>query len=182
MKILKNKKGLTLMELIVGMVMFVLISITVSMVLAPTLSAYMRANDFAEYNALLDNIANQIIIDLSQSVNDEDFPEFTDGVWFEEDDGEFLAIKTRNRIVRYAVFNDVLQIESVDEDGDPVWRDVFSTDFYKGKDAAFRIEAGDPDNPVFTLTVRLRENSALGNIFEMERQYAVRPLMLNQAD
>jgi hypothetical protein len=162
------------------MVMFVIISITVSMVLAPTLNAYMRANDFAEYNALLDNIANQIIVDLSQSVNDEDFPVFINGVWFEENDGEFLAIKTRSRIVRYAVFNGVLQVEAVGENNAPIWRDVFSPDFYKRKLASFMIEADNPANPTaFILTVKLRENSTLGDLFEIERQYVVRPLMLN---
>ena len=64
-KAVKNKKGLTLMELIVGILMFSIISVAISMLLAPILSSYARANDFAEYNALLDNIANQIIDDIS---------------------------------------------------------------------------------------------------------------------
>jgi len=185
-KIIKNKKGLTLMELIVGILMFTIISVTVSMVLAPILSAYTRANDFAEYNALLDNIANHLINDLSQSTEPPDFNNgWTDPANPARD--EFLTITTQNRIIHYAVTDGILQREGViDEDGDLVrrWFDVFSEDFYKRKLVSFMIEEETDettaDVTAYILTVRLTEARGAAP-FEIERQYAVRPLILNQA-
>jgi type II secretory pathway component PulJ len=192
-KIFKNKKGMTLMELVVGMVMFTIISITISMLLAPILSAYTRANDFAEYNALLDNIANEIINDISQSTAP---PVFTAGSgddgFAQDNDGIFLRITTPSGIIRYAVIGGVLQREGLwqarDEYGLPVgapiprFDDVFAEDFYKRKTVSFNWEA-DTDPNVYTLTVRLTENRGWGAAsFEIQRDYAVRPLMLNQFD
>ena len=189
MKILKNKKGLTLIELIVGILMFIIIAIVVSTSLAPILFSYVRANDFAEYNTLLDNIANQIIGDMAQSTEE---PKFTSG-WVVDNTGR-LTITTKSRIVTYTVENTladvggVLQVggvtAGVDEDDDPIilddFRDVFSADFYKNKVISFRVDKDTGPLIAYILTVRLRENSTLGNIFEIEREYAVRPIMLNQ--
>ena len=178
-KILKSKKGLTLMELIVGILMFTIISITISMLLAPILMSYTRANDFAEYNALLDNIANRIVNDLSQSTMP---PVFTPdpGPWA-QDDGIFLEVFTNNRIIRYALSGGVLQrADRLDAAGDPDLHDVFSEDFYRRKDVSFMLEEAD-ENPDFTgyrLTVRLTERRTAG--FQIYREYAIRPLMLNQ--
>jgi hypothetical protein len=175
---------MTLMELIVGILMFTIISIVLSMLLAPILSSYTRANDFAEYNALLDNIANQIISDLSQAVpvpdpdppNLNTNPDFTPGPggWAVNAGGD-LTITTQNRVITYTV--------AVDADsGLEVLRrngvDVFSADFYKRKNVSFRLDADNVDNTAFRLSVRLTER---GNTpFVIDREYAVRPLMLNQ--
>ena len=63
-KALKNKKGMTLTEILVGSIMFALFSIAISTILSPMVLAFMRANDFAEYNALLDAVGNQIASDM----------------------------------------------------------------------------------------------------------------------
>jgi len=172
------------MELVVGMVMFTIISISISMLLAPILSSYTRANDFAEYNALLDNIANHIINDISQSTES---PVITSGAggWAQEDHGIFLTITTQNRIIRYAVEDNVLQRVVGFTEGanpQPILSPVFSEDFYKRKHVSFRVEA-DTNPEVYILTVRLVENRGWGAAsFEIQRDYAVRPLMLNQFD
>ena len=191
-KLLKCKKGLTLIELIVGIVMFSIIAIAISTALAPTLFSYMRANDFAEYNALLDNIANQMINDLSQST---DKPVFDDtagaGGWAIDNSGR-LTITTNIRVITYSLrqadvrvidnIGGVLQKEGINTDGDLEFFDVFSEDFYKRKSLSFMLEDVPGTVPAYTLTLRLRENSNLGNIFEISREYAVRPLMLEQLD
>jgi len=63
-KILTNKKGMTLTELLVGSIMLALFAIAISAILTPMVFAFMRANDFAEYNGLLDSVGNQISSDL----------------------------------------------------------------------------------------------------------------------
>jgi len=199
MKILKNKKGITLIELIVGIVMFGVITVAISTMLAPMLFSFMSANDFAEYNSLLDNLANQMINDLSQATEAPVFVPSTasaDG-WAEDEtglpDGAGLTIKTRNRIVRYRV-NDagVLQRAGVievfdDDDGrrvtEVVWFEVFDADIYKRKAVSFMLTLDDEsDFTSYILTIRIASThdvpSAGGN-FELQRDYAVRPLMLN---
>ena len=191
MKSLKNKKGFTLMELVVGILMFTIISITISMLLAPILSSYARANDFAEYNALLDNIANQIIDDMSQSTLP---PVFLAGEEWSENNPDrnnpepFLTVHTHSRTIRYAVINNVLEREGLVEVRDALgnitsveqhWFPVFAEDFYKRKLVSFRIV---PDNTTsataYILTVRLTEDRGAAP-FQIERDYAVRPLVLN---
>ena len=192
-KIMNNKKGLTLMELIVGLLMFSIIAVAVSMSLAPTLFAYMSANDFAEYNALLDNLANNITSELSQATSVETF---NNNVWMinnaDVNDLLFLEFETNSRVVRFAVRNGVLRQEGLAREPDglggftsvPRYFDVFSSDFYKNKEVAFRLTADDPTAPTsFTLSVRLTSTAPIastGQGFEIERDYTIRPLMLNQ--
>jgi len=188
MKIIRNKKGVTIFELIIGILMFAIISVIASMLLAPILSSFTRANDFAEYNALLDNIANQIISDMSQSTRQPELRApgptpgvFPPGVFTPENHGLFLTIFTQNRTIRYAVNGGILQIEvgRTPPPGNlPIWEPVFSEDFYKRKNVSFRVVADNPENTAYILTVRLTERGNAG--FVIERDYAVRPLMLNQ--
>jgi prepilin-type N-terminal cleavage/methylation domain-containing protein len=177
-KLLKNKKGFTLMELVVGMVIFAIISVAVSASLAPTLFAFMRANDFAEYNILMDSIANQIINDLAQSTEPPDFDDEA-GDW-PEGWNNVLITKSASR-VRYtieatAANRGMLVIET---GGNASL--VFPEEFYKRKTVAFKLEAldTDPDDPIvaYNLTVRME---SLNGDFLVERVYAVRPLILNQ--
>jgi len=178
MKTFRNKKGMTLMELIVGILMFSILSIAVSVILAPVLTSFMRANDFAEYNALLDNIANHLINDISQSTSE---PIFEEGVWAQDDDGIFLTIFTQNRVIRYAVMGNILQREGLDENNNTVLFDVFSEDFYRRKLVCFMIETDEnPDITAYFISVRLTERGNAG--FEIVRRYAVRPLIINQND
>jgi len=173
---LNNKKGLTLMELIVGMLMFSIIAVAVSMTLAPTLFAYMRANDFAEYNSLIDNIANQIISDMSQSTVAPPAAELD--LWV-ENEARGITITMNTRIVRYTIDNGALMKES-----SGTVSPVFSDDFYKRKNVSFMLTIPDSINTdemtAYILTVRLREDSDPASAFELSREYAIRPLMLNQ--
>jgi hypothetical protein len=179
---------MTLMELVVGILMFTIISITVSMLLAPILMSYTRANDFAEYNALLDNIANQLINDISQSTEP---PDFDPGEWTNNAPvpapapvpTPFLTIFTHNRIIRYSAQGGILLREGIDDAGNRIWFPVFSDDFYKRKLVSFMItDESDDDITAYTLTVELTENRGDAAPFIIDRTYAVRPLMLNQGD
>jgi len=170
-KLLKSTKGFTLIELIVGLVIFGIISVAVSALLAPTLFAFMRANDFAEYNILLDNIANQIISDLSQSTEP---PVFTEGGDQPDATWNDVTIAKPAARVRYTVAGTgnrgVLQREINGETFN-----VFTEDFYRRKLVSFKLNTFDENS--YILTVRL--DHANGN-FEIQREYAVRPLILNQ--
>jgi len=178
-KILKNKKGLTLIELVVGLIIFGIISVAISMVLAPTLFAYMRASDFAEYNALLDNVANHIISDISQiteQINEDEM-----GVWIDNrDNNGTMTLQQSTQIVRYSVDNAGVLVK-LNSLGDP--HPVFSEDFYKNKNISIKVDPSDTNattgDTAYILTIRLTENNAMSNLFQIEREYAVRPLIIN---
>jgi len=176
-KLLKSKKGFTLIELIVGLVIFGIISTAVATLLAPTLFAFMRANDFAEYNILLDNIANQIISDLSQST---DPPVSTAAGTLPNDTWNNLSITMPAARVRYTVAVDedsVYQLPVLHREINGVTSPVFTAEFYRRKLVSFKLESEPNVENAYKLTVRLEHEN--GN-FVIERAYAVRPLILNQ--
>jgi len=177
-KLLKSKKGFTLIELIVGLAIFAIISAAVSASLAPTLFAFMRANDFAEYNILLDSIANQILNDLSQSTDPPDFPDA--GNW--PDGWNDITITKSTSWVRYTIDNAGANRGMLMKETGGGEIPVFPEEFYKRKIVAFKLNLNpistEPDGPVaYTLTVRL-EN--INGDFLLEREYTARPLILNQ--
>jgi len=154
-KLQKNKKGVTMMEIVVGMMLFGMVVLTISAAIAPLMMAYSRANDLAEYNQILDSIGNRIVAEMAKSSEIEILP-----------DGD--VILTVNNIVQhYTLDNGLLQLN-----GDP----VYQIEFYKGKVIAFTITeppAGS-SNYYLNLSVRPAGAAAAG----AERSYAVKPLLM----
>ena len=158
-KILKRKKGITLIEIIIGSLLFALVAVTVTTVLTPMLMTFSIANDLAEYNLLLDNIGNQIAGDMSQASEIN----FT---------GDTLIINTSSGEIIYST-TDGLLVRSIS--GEPV-NPVFAADFYKGKTVSFTVSGTSPN-----YTLHLTINPATGpgtTAAVITRDYAVQPLLL----
>jgi len=157
LKILKRKKGMSLIEILVGSLMFGLVAITVTSVMAPMMLAFSRANDLAEYSMLLDNVGNQIASELAQaskvtSVNP-------------------LEVETHMGEVVYSI-ND----GSLERNGVP----VFAPEFYKGKIVNFTVET---DSSGYIIVVEVGPSNRWGSIgATLERSYAVRLLIDNSTD
>jgi type II secretory pathway pseudopilin PulG len=66
-KRLNNKKGATLTELIVGMLVLSIILLAVTSVFLPLYNAHVYANDMAEINALLNSLSAVIISDIERA-------------------------------------------------------------------------------------------------------------------
>ncbi len=62
---LKNKNGMTLVELVIGMIVFAIITLAVVTVMMPMLRVYAESNDLAEINALVDSVGSQIVKDMT---------------------------------------------------------------------------------------------------------------------
>ena len=60
-----NSKGMTLIELLVGLFVFSIIAVSVLTVLVSSLGAYMRARDYAEVNTLMDNLSALVMDSIS---------------------------------------------------------------------------------------------------------------------
>lgn len=118
MKLLKNKHGMTMIELIVGMLVFSIIAISVSTILVPTLRAYAKANDLAEINTLLDNLSAEILDDISRA----DKVTLSGG-------STNLRIETNVNTVIYDIGASAPNEGLLCRDGTPVLHE----DYYKGK-------------------------------------------------
>jgi len=200
-KILKSKKGMTLVELMAGMLVFVFITLAASVVVTPTLRAYMLANDLAESNALLDTLANQLTENLSRATervsgaplvltgNPADTDEITFKMWpfvmtyFVATDGEQRgALHQTMRIIGSEAPPGPHEIVDL-----PVLDKVF----YNRKSVEVELveiitcdpPCGDADHPgcpiayeiTLTITRDHEDNSPM-----VSRTYAVRPIVLNQ--
>lgn len=165
MKILESKNGMTLIELIVGMVLFVIVVTAVSTILVPMLKVYARANELAEYNTLLDNAANKIIGDLTNAT------------------ALLKHLDVENEISITIDNPDDVQY-SIDSNSGVLLKNgtpVLSKDYYKNKSVSFSCRPVESDSETaYMLTVNILSDRDGGNNVMISREYAVRPLALNQ--
>lgn len=148
-KLLKSKKGMSLIEILVGSLLFGIVAMTVTAVLAPMLMAMSRANDFAEYNTLLDNAGNQIVSDMAgaSEVKSNNPLEFT----------------VQGKDVEYTAPEGILLRNNIP---------VLPEEFYRGKTIAFTVNGTSPN---FMIEVTVGPSGRWGSIgAEISRDYAVR--------
>lgn len=173
-KLLKNKNGMTMIELIVGMLVFSIIAISASTILVPTLRAYAKANDLAEINTLLDNLSAEVLDDISRAT------EVTiTNTGIAPDTNTEIKIKTNVNTVTYDATSGLLCM-----DGTPVLHE----DYYKGKTVRLECYKDDKSVPLYDLTtsdgtlpstfyVRMTLFSSEGNVMA-SRDYAVNLFLL----
>ena len=167
-----NKKGVTLMELIVALLVFSLILTAVTSIFGPFLRAHIRANDFAEANTLLDNLATIIMNEVNNSTGFEesegrignpdpssDMYSFTPaplGMW-EIGNMQGMAFRIGNDILEWSAQGGV-------------WQPLLDQNFYVGK--ALSIGWSETDGLV-SVTIRLQQ---VDGWWQLERTYMARPL------
>jgi len=66
-KMLNDNRGMTLIELMVGMMIFAVITTSALSIFMPMMKIMMRSTEISEYNTQFDNVANLVINDLSSS-------------------------------------------------------------------------------------------------------------------
>jgi len=165
MRIFRNKKGITLVELMVSMLLFTIIAAAVSAILMPMLNSFARANELAECNTLLDSVANVITRDLSKATE------------------EIGALGTNILSITVNSVNDVRYL--IPEDPDSEYRGlllkngvpVFAKSFYKNKSVGIICARDDTAarGVVYKLTVIILSDK-YGEM--IRRDYTVRPLAL----
>jgi len=162
-KILKNKKGMTLMELIVGLLLLSIVVTAAGASLAPMLKVYAKANDIAEWNTLLDTIANHMISDMAEMT----VPPAT----MRDDEIAFTA--GLNDISYSVDANSGVLLKSVN---DSVPKAVLTEGYYKRKSVSFSCASAGGTSTAYILTITIASESSTETI---SRDYAVRPLALN---
>ena len=186
-KSVRNKKGMTLTEILVGGIMFAVFAIAISAIVSPMVLALMRASDFAEYSSLLDAVGNQISTDYVRAseppTNGAATPAVIAGAVRGVD--SVLIPIDGSEDVRYT-------IHAVDgtllRNNTP----VLPEGFYRGKQVSFTIiSSTDPDpliqalnlpqgSYIIRVNISVRANAsrlALSGA-ELERDYYVRPILL----
>ncbi|MDR2571149.1 MAG: hypothetical protein LBD23_12805 [Oscillospiraceae bacterium] len=161
-KVLKSRSGLSLMEILVGSMMFALIAATATAVLAPMMQAYARANDFAEYNIILDSVGNKLISEIAQA---DDISAYGDNI---------INMTINGVPVVYSVNgNGILNVQREGDD-----REVFPEGFYKGKQVGFEVTGVVPELIVEVTVGRPPGSGPAASAAVISRNYAVMPLRL----
>jgi len=154
--VLNQKKGMTLIEIIVGSLLFAIVAVTVSTVLTPLMFAFSIANDTAEYNMLLDDIGNRLTSEISQA-SDVDFS------------GDTLTLVIDSTDVIYT-FPDGMLFRNEDP--------VFSIDYYKGKRIFVDVNTTKLPNVIVEITIGSSGGPA-ASAAVISREYAVRPVLMS---
>ena len=148
-----------MVELIVGLLLFMILTTAVSTLFLPMLRAFSRANDLAEINMLLDSVSNEILGDVRVA----DIVKI-------DSSGIATELKVDN-VAEYSVDGGLLTRNG--------WA-VFDRGYYKGKTVALEYLAEDgtalPDGRVedpFVVRITLFYSS--GDVASI-RDYAVHPI------
>jgi len=172
-KLLKSKKGVTIMEVVVGSLLFGMVALTLTAAISPLMMAYRRANDLAEFNQVLDAIGNRITSEVSQASS----------ITYAAGTGRLtLSVSAPNDVIFEFVDGQLIRSQLVS--GVYVSIPVYHNDFYQGKDLSFvgvTIPSPIPNaNP--NITINLEVSSRAGGFARsgatITREYAVRPLRM----
>jgi hypothetical protein len=193
-KILKSKKGMSLMEILVGGILLGMVALTVSAVLAPFMLAFSRANDLAEYSTILDTVGNQIVSDLVRSSEEPTTAVNRVDITVDSEDDVIYTIRQaagvlidgvpagsllRHRNAENIMANGECEVCSIAATRDMCM--VFPEGFYKRKVISFEV-TGTPDAEyTITVTVGPRGNTVAtgGSGAAISRDYTVKPLILS---
>jgi prepilin-type N-terminal cleavage/methylation domain-containing protein len=161
-----NKYGFSLIEFIVGLIIFAIVSSGATAIFLQMSNVQREAIEFSEYNTLIDDTANYIVNDLlnaTESINPET--------------GEnLITIKTSSEVVEYSVVDGSLYRNN---------QPVISVEHYKGKHIAFayatdiKIDQANSSiqSTIYNITITLREYD---DALLLDREYSVKPMVLNQ--
>jgi len=161
-KLLKSKKGVSLMELIVGMMLFGMVALTVTAAISPLMMAYRRANDLAEYNQILDVIGNRVAGEMAKATS------ITTGT-------DTLTLVVDNVTVVYSLNSGHLQVQR----GTAAATLVYQAEFYRGKTISFDFTGSVPADRTYFFNLTVTSTALSGTSgATLTRPYAVRPLLM----
>ncbi|MCL2079538.1 MAG: type II secretion system GspH family protein [Oscillospiraceae bacterium] len=172
LKILKSKKGLTLVELIIGIIVMSVILVAISGVVMPMMRFQARAIEVAEQNAMLDSLANQIIYDLASAI---DTPNQS-GNSGEDDWALVISTGTGGGTVTYTIDSGIIMREQAGVKS-PLLPEGYHRKLEAQVNSVGIVELNEieVDGIVYELTIELKKDDTL-----FSRAYAARPLALNQ--
>jgi hypothetical protein len=210
LKRLKSNKGITLSELMVGLVVLSILILMVGALMTNVTGMQRRAIELTELNTLVDNVSNPIVKDLTNIAAGAPvvFCNFaicqcTDDCTADVCDSAIICPFNCvgvgiNRVtinisglgsVTYSIddegvlFKSCISPECPDFDPNPALNcnghAVYQKDYYKNRSILFTVEDAPGTGVAYILTVILTDDRR-GGIELLSRQYATRPMSLNQ--
>lgn len=164
-KLLRDRRGVTLAELIVTMAIFALITAATAALLVPTLSSYAKANELAELNSLLDTLSTELTGAMSASDHPPDIAA----------DKAQVTLYAAGSSTSYYIQNGILYRQPGNTAGGP----VLQPGYYKNKQLSLEFSYTQTTTPPSAiLTTKLRLTLRDGGT--LQRSFDTMPILLNQ--
>ena len=129
-KIAQDKRGISLVEIMVGMLIFSIISITIIVIMFPTLNSINKTKDLSEMGIFADNISAEIINDIKMANSIES--------------GDTLTLVNQEHTIVYKVIDGRIKRNydgQKDEGGTKIFNDIVSSKYYENKGVEVSYEA-----------------------------------------
>lgn len=168
-KALRNRRGVTLVELIITMALFSIITAAAAALLPPTLASYAKANELAELNTLLDTLTTELSAAMA-GIDTE--PTLST-------DGTQITLTTGTNSATYSTNNGVLFCQR--DSGTA--QAVLQGGYYKNKQLAvaftYTVTPATPTVPASAI-IQTTLSLTLADGGTLDRSFSVKPLILNQ--
>ena len=127
-KIAQDKRGISLVEIMVGMLIFSIISMTIIVIMFPTLNSINKTKDLSEMGIFADNISAQIINDTKMANIIE--------LSKESEPGDTLTLVNQEHTIVYKVIDGRIKRNydaQKNENGAMIFNDLVSSKYYENK-------------------------------------------------
>lgn len=127
-KLAQDKRGISLVEIMVGMLIFSIISMTIIVIMFPTLNSINKTKDLSEMGIFADNISAQIINDTKMANIIE--------LSKESEPGDTLTLVNQEHTIVYKVIDGRIKRNydaQKNEDGAMIFNDLVSSKYYENK-------------------------------------------------
>lgn len=135
-KIAQDKRGISLVEIMVGMLIFSIISITIIVIMFPTLNSINKTKDLSEMGIFADNISAEIINDIKMA-NSIEIAKVSEPV-------DTLTLVNQEHTIVYKVIDGRIKRNydgQKDEGGTKIFNDIVSSKYYENKGVEVSYEA-----------------------------------------
>ncbi|MGB5824597.1 MAG: prepilin-type N-terminal cleavage/methylation domain-containing protein [Proteocatella sp.] len=151
-KISKDNRGITLVEIMVGMLIFAIITMTVIVIMYPTLNSIHKTRELSEMGMFADNIAAEISNDIKMAESIE----VKKAEASKPDSVDTLTLTTHENKIIYSTVDVYGRIKRnyddiKDSDGKEIFSDVVSSKYYENKSVKVSY---DDSYAVFNKTVK----------------------------
>ena len=134
-KIAEDSKGISLVEIMVGMLIFSIISITIIVIMFPTLNSINKTKDLSEMGIFADNIS----VEITNEIKMANTIEIT-----KDSNEDTLTIVNQEHTVVYKTIDGRIKRNydaQKDEDGNLIFSDLVSSKYYENKGVKVHYEA-----------------------------------------
>ena len=147
-KLAQDKRGISLVEIMVGMLIFSIISMTIIVIMFPTLNSINKTKDLSEMGIFADNISAQIINDTKMANIIE--------LSKESEPGDTLTLVNQEHTIVYKVIDGRIKRNydaQKNEDGAMIFNDLVSSKYYENKSVNVSYDTITKDVGTKTITL-----------------------------